>query len=436
MSRADIEVVFTVDMFNEGLDLPGIDTVLMLRPTESPVIFLQQLGRGLRSDQDKEGLTVIDLIGNHRSFLIKPRTLLSLGAASTPSVAAVLAAMTTGDFELPPGCSVSYELGLVDMFRQLVRLGGNSGLEEYCRSHTAEEGIRPSAMQAFAAGFNPTSVRSRYGSWFGFLDHLDMLGETESNVVSRHGDILAGLEAEPATKAYKLVTLRALLRDGTLRTGSPIDSLAKTAHRLTVADPRLVDDARSAEMPDPASVADQQWMSYWRRWPLAAWSGELKGQPGRWFTVDGDSFVPRFSIEDRLGEAFDEMVAEMVEFRLARHLAGKTTRGAGEIILRVGQTNGRPLVWLDRPHNPQIPQGDTEFLANNRPYIGNFAKIALNTAFPPGERTNGLHSLLRRWFGPLAGHAGTSHHVVLRRVDSHWEMTPVVAAAATSTEAS
>jgi len=62
-------VVFTVDLFNEGVDLPEIDTVLFLRPTESATVFLQQLGRGLRLADDKPCLTVLDFIGNqNRSF--------------------------------------------------------------------------------------------------------------------------------------------------------------------------------------------------------------------------------------------------------------------------------------------------------------------------------------------------------------------------------
>ena len=69
----DLEVIFAVDMFNEGVDVPAIDTVLMLRPTESTIIWLQQLGRGLRVSADKERLIVIDYIGNHRAFLMKLR---------------------------------------------------------------------------------------------------------------------------------------------------------------------------------------------------------------------------------------------------------------------------------------------------------------------------------------------------------------------------
>ncbi|SNV79002.1 restriction/helicase domain-containing protein [Clostridium cochlearium] len=67
----DLQVIFTVDIFNEGVDIPSINLVLMLRPTTSPIVFIQQLGRGLRKHKSKEFLTVLDFIGNHkRTFLI------------------------------------------------------------------------------------------------------------------------------------------------------------------------------------------------------------------------------------------------------------------------------------------------------------------------------------------------------------------------------
>jgi hypothetical protein len=59
-------VVFSVDLFNEGVDVPNVDTVLLLRPTESPVLFLQQLGRGLRKARGKGYCTVLDFVGIHR----------------------------------------------------------------------------------------------------------------------------------------------------------------------------------------------------------------------------------------------------------------------------------------------------------------------------------------------------------------------------------
>lgn len=66
-----LSYIFTVEIFNEGVDIPSVNLVLMLRPTQSPIIFTQQLGRGLRLHKDKEYLTVVDFIGNHqKSFLI------------------------------------------------------------------------------------------------------------------------------------------------------------------------------------------------------------------------------------------------------------------------------------------------------------------------------------------------------------------------------
>ena len=66
LRAAEVNVLFTVDVFNEGLDIPDVDTVLFLRPTESSTIFMQQLGRGLRRTHSKAVLTVLDFVGYHR----------------------------------------------------------------------------------------------------------------------------------------------------------------------------------------------------------------------------------------------------------------------------------------------------------------------------------------------------------------------------------
>ncbi len=73
LERGDLKVLFTVDLFNEGVDIPSVDTVLFLRPTESATVFLQQLGRGLRIHPDKSCLTVLDFIGNaHADVPVRP----------------------------------------------------------------------------------------------------------------------------------------------------------------------------------------------------------------------------------------------------------------------------------------------------------------------------------------------------------------------------
>ena len=67
-----IEYVFTVDIFNEGVDIPEINQVIMLRPTESPIVFVQQLGRGLRKAEDKEYVVILDFIGNYTNNFMIP----------------------------------------------------------------------------------------------------------------------------------------------------------------------------------------------------------------------------------------------------------------------------------------------------------------------------------------------------------------------------
>ena len=67
-----IEFIFTVDIFNEGVDIPEINQVLLVRPTESPIIFIQQLGRGLRKFKNKEYVVILDFIGNYKNNFMIP----------------------------------------------------------------------------------------------------------------------------------------------------------------------------------------------------------------------------------------------------------------------------------------------------------------------------------------------------------------------------
>ena len=67
-----LEFIFTVDIFNEGVDIPEINQVLLVRPTESPIIFIQQLGRGLRKYENKEYVVILDFIGNYKNNFMIP----------------------------------------------------------------------------------------------------------------------------------------------------------------------------------------------------------------------------------------------------------------------------------------------------------------------------------------------------------------------------
>lgn len=71
-SEDKLDYIFTVDIFNEGVDIPEINQVVMLRPTESPIVFVQQLGRGLRKADGKEYVVILDFIGNYKNNFMIP----------------------------------------------------------------------------------------------------------------------------------------------------------------------------------------------------------------------------------------------------------------------------------------------------------------------------------------------------------------------------
>ena len=428
----ELDVLFSVDVFNEGVDVPEIDTVLMLRPTDSPIVFLQQLGRGLRPSDEKTELRVVDLIGNHRSFLMRPRTLLSLGSGSIPSNQKLLDAVRTGRFELPPGCSVDYELSLVELFEELAKLRGKSVVEEYCRSYFEDEGVRPSAAQVFAAGYNPGSLRRTSGGWYSFLASLGLLTESEAQVLARHEETLSTFETESITKSYKLVALRAMLRDDVLRNGAPTGSVSASSLEMIRADPRLVADTQNQELGDLGDVDPGTWTRFWRTWPLGHLAGEESTRVSQFRFADRDGiewFEPRFKVAPEDGETFDEMVAELVEWRLQRYLLAKQAAPEGACVLKVNHSNGKPILMIDRGRYPNLPEGDAEFVADGDLYVGRFVKVALNVADRPGEESNQLASLLRGWFGPSAGLPGTSNAVTLEVLENRWVMRPIGVAA-------
>lgn len=104
--KKKINFLFVVDIYNEGVDIPEIDTILFLRPTESLTIFLQQFGRGLRFAEDKENLTVLDFVGNAREEYDYESKLRSLIGKTNRSVSFEIESNFP---HLPSGCSIVLE---------------------------------------------------------------------------------------------------------------------------------------------------------------------------------------------------------------------------------------------------------------------------------------------------------------------------------------
>lgn len=327
LDAGELDVICCVDMFNEGVDLPAVDTVLMLRPTQSPVVFLQQLGRGLRTAENKTHLRVVDFIGNHSSFLMKPRVLLGLTTGEVPSSASLYQAIASNDFKMPDGCSVELSLEAIDLLERFKSVPSQVDLlGDFCNSYIAEHGTRPTATQALRSGLDLSVARAN-GGWFQFLLDHNLLSDSEAHIVQSHAEFLKEVESTSATKSYKLVTLQALVQQGALGREIPTDELSDSAFQIVCGDPRLVQDVKSKNFPAPQEASTKQWRDHWRRWPLSALTGDLRGKSSTWFSTeerpDGEWFISKFNVNDNDTEIFNQLVAELTDYRMARYLATK-----------------------------------------------------------------------------------------------------------------
>jgi superfamily II DNA or RNA helicase/HKD family nuclease len=106
LARGDLDVLVTVDLYNEGVDLPFVDTLLLLRPTQSAIVFQQQIGRGLRLHDGKESCLVLDFVGRHRSGFRFDRLLGGLVGFTRREL---LEAVDAGFEHLPAGCHIQLQ---------------------------------------------------------------------------------------------------------------------------------------------------------------------------------------------------------------------------------------------------------------------------------------------------------------------------------------
>jgi len=101
-----IDYILTVDIFNEGIDIPSVNQIIMLRPTQSAIVFVQQLGRGLRKIDNKEYLTVIDFIGNYRNNYMVPIALYGDTSYNKDSLRKL---MSTGSNLIPGTSTINFD---------------------------------------------------------------------------------------------------------------------------------------------------------------------------------------------------------------------------------------------------------------------------------------------------------------------------------------
>ena len=132
----EVRFIFVVDIYNEGVDIPEVNTVLFLRPTESLTVFLQQLGRGLRLAEDKECLTVLDFIGQaHKKYNFEDK----FAALLSNTTRSVTREIKDGFVSVPKGCYIQLEKQAAKYILENIRAsyGNTAGL--VARAATFEE---------------------------------------------------------------------------------------------------------------------------------------------------------------------------------------------------------------------------------------------------------------------------------------------------------
>ena len=418
LAAGDIDAVCSIDLFNEGVDVPAVDRVVMLRPTESPIVFLQQLGRGLRRAPDKDGLTVIDFVGNHRVFLDRVRTLISLGGQ----------ALTLRDFladgkspDLPVGCSVDIELAAIDMLRRLLPAGATE-VERIYRELRDSRDERPKAAELARLGYRVRTLRKTHGGWFDFVEREGDLQHSERRVLAATREWLRELETAAMTKSYKMVVLDVLLDHGALASGMPLAELARRCHAYLLRFPELMGDLDGVDsFGDPRDPNPGDWFAYWNKNPIAAWTRS------RWFSVEEDRLVPRLPSVPGDEETLAAMMRELVDCRLVDYQARLRAEATGDAFESVVISNGRdPIIKLpSRAKRADLPHGELDVrLPDGAAWRFRLMAEFCNVARPCGTTTNRLPDLLRGWFGPAVGRPGTAFRVRFARSPDGWWIEP------------
>ncbi|WP_134500732.1 DUF3427 domain-containing protein [Microvirga pakistanensis] len=420
LEAGELDIIFAVDMFNEGVDVPSIDTVLMLRPTESTIIWMQQLGRGLRKSDGKDHLTVIDYIGNHRAFLMKLRAIAALAnrdAETSGRLREVLEGLISESISLPLGCEVTYDLTAVEILRQLLKpTGTENALESFYREFEERHGTRPTAVETFHAGLNPRSNSER--SWLRFVDRMRGFDDGERAVWAAHQDFLTSLEKTEATRSYKIVLLLALLDGDDLQVHSSLDVLTRRVANIASRIHKLQEDF-SVNLSDEKALKDLLLKN-----PINAFLN-ARGTGGiPYFRLDGNQFGFGFDVVDP--PALGRLLREVVDWRLGQYLS-RSNDSRADLVCRVARNAAEnPILFLPSTSGSRaLEEGQLEISVDGQPMVATVAKIAINVVRSAGDPTNQLPEILRRWFGGDAGLPGRGDRVRLGLRDIGWVMEPM-----------
>lgn len=282
LRNRDINVIFSVDQFNEGVDIPEVDLVMFLRPTESYTIFLQQLGRGLRKANDKKSLTVLDFIGNYKRAHLIPLILSGKNPQGEKDYTYKIRDLAESVAE---GCTVNFDMRLLDVFEEMRK---HDPLPERMKSDyfrlKATLGRRPLRMDIHTGSdipsrefLRPRHLRNNKGYVRFLADLGELTAEEERWPDTDLEDFLFNLETTSMQKLYKIPTIRAFIHGGRLQKAVSSTEIGRTMQVY------YRDERFHGDMQDKSS-------RNYREWPLDKWIQLAERNPIRFLNQSSDFF--------------------------------------------------------------------------------------------------------------------------------------------------
>ena len=317
LKSGEIRVIFSVDMFNEGVDITSVDMVMFLRPTESPIVFLQQLGRGLRRSKGKEYLNVLDFIGNYEKagrvrFLLTGRTL-GKNEYYNPADRSAF----------PDDCLIDFDMKLIDLFSEMDKKHlkvRDQIRNEYYRVKELLGRI-PSRMDLFTYMdddiYRVAIAHSKDNPFKRYLDFRNELGElTEEENLLYSGigrEFINLIENTNMSKVYKMPVLMAFYNHGNIRSQVSEEELLDSWKEFFSTGTNWKDLDTGITYEKYCSISDKEHIKKILQMPV-----HFLQESGKGFFVkkEGTALALKEDLTDViLQPAFGEQMKDVIEYR-------------------------------------------------------------------------------------------------------------------------
>lgn len=293
LKDGELQVLFSVDMFNEGLDIPELDMVLFLRPTQSPTVFLQQLGRGLRKTRGKTHVKVLDFIGNYKKANLVPFFLTS---TAPPESGGRRGYQLPGEADFPEDCLVDFDFRLIDLFKKMAqdqKKLKDRLLDEFDRIQD-ELGRRPLRLDLYVhldeAIYQSIRSKKDLNPFRDYLSFLDAIGQTtaaEKELLGSPGHaFLRNIENTAMSKTYKMPVLLAFYNGSAMKLAIDDDDLYQSFKDFYEKGSNRVDLLRDKTTANAMGWGQKEYVSLARRNPVHF----LAQSAGEFFFLNGEVF--------------------------------------------------------------------------------------------------------------------------------------------------